>query len=169
MKHWLTSTHVRIDTSVLRKIQDFALAVEAAPATPPAIVDMARSLANMINIKVHQRFPVSIITADSPNRQTSSQDPPPPTSPVFTDKPSPDSLAKALTILEGEEYTHILPSDYIVHLLQPSILGHIAAISTTKRKIEFWVSKSILSPRHFKERANVFRFFAKTAIVRSAS
>jgi hypothetical protein len=168
MKHWLASTHVRIDKSVLKEIQKFALAAEAAPH----IVSMARSMADMINIKVHERFLVFIITADPPDRQIASQDPPPPTSPVmqvFTDKPSSDSLAKALTILEGEEYTRILPSDYVVHLLQPSIPGHIAAVSTTKRKIVFWVSKSILSPRHFKERAHVFRFFAQTAIVRSAS
>jgi hypothetical protein len=79
---------------------------------------------------------------------------------------SPASLAAAFTILEGEAYDRLLPSDYILYLLHPATKNRMTALHATNKKIGYWVQLSILDPNEFNVRADVFKFFINTAVVR---
>jgi hypothetical protein len=97
-------------------------------------------------------------------------------SPLLSPKPgtiprpkSPASLAAAFTILEGEAYDRLFPSDYILYLLRPTTKNQMTTLHTTNKKIGYWVQRSILGPNEFNVRAEVFKFFINTAVVRLAS
>jgi son of sevenless-like protein len=80
----------------------------------------------------------------------------------------PKDLAIALTTLEGGRYNQILPADYISHLQNPSDADNVSAAFMTNNRIIFWVKKSILHPGQLEGRAEAFKFFVNTALVRSS-
>ena len=79
---------------------------------------------------------------------------------------SPASLTAAFTILEGEAYDRLLPSDYILYLLHPATKNRMTALHATNKKIGYWVQLSVIGPNEFNVRAEVFKFFINTAVVR---
>ena len=82
---------------------------------------------------------------------------------------SPQSLAIALTKLEGEQYSQILPADYISHLQNASGSNNVSVACATNSRIVYWVKKSLLQPAQLEARADVFKFFVNTADVGSPS
>jgi hypothetical protein len=76
----------------------------------------------------------------------------------------PYDIAIALSIVEGDIYNHILPADYIAHLLRLST-PNIEAAYDINNKIGFWVKKSILRPDRIESRGEALKFFVNVADV----
>jgi hypothetical protein len=102
--------------------------------------------------------------------QNNIQDPSPqPSSRKQSPMPSPGGLAKALTALEGKIYNRLLPADYIVYFMRLSTEGNITDACNLYKTINNWVKKSILTPKDYEVRAEAFKFFVNTTIVRLSS
>lgn len=56
----------------------------------------------------------------------------------------PRDLAIALTLLEGDKYKVILPTDYIAHLEKQPRPNNVEAAYLANNKIVLWVKKSVL-------------------------
>lgn len=82
-----------------------------------------------------------------------------------TSIPNASELAKALTILQGDQYSHIRPLDYVSHLMHTE--GHrcnIEEMLSTNKVITDWVQKSVLKGE-LEKRAGTLVFFIMTAEV----
>ncbi|KAG5652947.1 hypothetical protein H0H81_002955 [Sphagnurus paluster] len=75
----------------------------------------------------------------------------------------PQDLAIALTLLEGDKYRAILPTDYIAHLRNHRP-NNVEAAYMTNNKIVLWVKQSILHYDGIESRAQVLKFFVNTAM-----
>lgn len=81
----------------------------------------------------------------------------------------PQDLAIALSILEGDQYKILVPSDYIAHLRRHSGYNSVQGAYTTNNRILFWVKDSILHYDRVDQRADVLKFFIHTAQVSEIS
>lgn len=77
---------------------------------------------------------------------------------------TPRDLAIGLTLMEGDLYNAILPTDYLVHLRRRPATN-VDTASAMNNKIILWVKKSILHYDKLENRADVLRFFINTAQV----
>lgn len=77
----------------------------------------------------------------------------------------PRDLAIALTLLEGDKYKCILPTDYIAHLRRQRRSNHVEAAYLTNNKIVLWVKQSVLHYDAIESRVQVLKFFINTAQV----
>jgi len=80
----------------------------------------------------------------------------------------PYDLAIALTLLEGDTYKSLTPSDYIAHIGRHPGYNNIESVYTINNKIIHWVKESILHYDSVEHRADVLKFFIHTAIVSSS-
>src|SRR6266545_4514490 len=76
----------------------------------------------------------------------------------------PHSLAIALSLLEGESYQALRPSDYVLPLTK-NTSENINKFYETNDKIKFWVIESILQHDGVRKRAEAMTYFIKTALV----
>ncbi|KDR72786.1 hypothetical protein GALMADRAFT_212816 [Galerina marginata CBS 339.88] len=76
----------------------------------------------------------------------------------------PQDLAIALSLLEGDKYKPLVPSDYIGHLRRHPGYNNIEGAYTTNIKIILWVKVSILHHDSAENRAAVLKFFIHTAM-----
>jgi len=79
---------------------------------------------------------------------------------------TPCDLAIALTLLEGDKYKAIVPSDYIAHLRRHSGFNSVEAACSVNNKIVLWVKQSVLHYDKAELRTQVLKFFLNTAQVR---
>jgi len=151
MKHWLASPHVKADIDILSQMKQFVLSVRSSKI----MSELAHYVAQTIDA-----------------RMSSNQDsylflsPPSPVENVPVPRPkdiSPQGLALALTTLEGDQYSRILPADYISHFRNPLGSDNVSAACATNNKIFYWVKRSVLQPATLEGRAEVFKFFVNTA------
>ena len=77
----------------------------------------------------------------------------------------PRDLAIALTLLEGDKYKVILPTDYIGHLEKQDRPNNVAAACQTNNRIVLWVKQSVLHYDAIDSRAQVLKFFVNTGLV----
>lgn len=78
---------------------------------------------------------------------------------------TPNQLAVALTLLEGEKYKSVTPSDYLAHLGRHPGHNNIEGVYTTNNKITLWVKDTILRCGDTSTRASTLKFFIETATV----
>ena len=76
----------------------------------------------------------------------------------------PHSLAIVLSLLEGENYQALRPSDYVLHLTK-SRSENVNKFYEMNDKIKLWVIESILQYDDVHRRAEVMTYFIKTALV----
>ena len=76
----------------------------------------------------------------------------------------PHSLAVVLSLLEGENYQALRPSDYVLHLTK-NMSENVNKFYETNEKIKLWVIESILQYDDVLRRAEVMAYFIKTALV----
>lgn len=79
---------------------------------------------------------------------------------------NPRDLAIALTLLEGDKYKAIVPSDYIAHLRRHSGFNSVEVACSVNNKIILWVKQSVLHYETAELRTSVLKFFLNTAHVR---
>lgn len=77
----------------------------------------------------------------------------------------PEDLGIGLTLLEGDRYRYIVPSDYIAHLKRHLGPNNVEAAYLTNNKIVLWVKQSLLHYDQVEFRGDVLKFFINTAQV----
>jgi len=85
--------------------------------------------------------------------------------PAIPRPPNPQDLAIALVVLEGDNYTRILPRDYISFLQHPEANNNIEIARNTNRQIVNWVKYSILRYDDLTMRRDTLQFFVHAAQV----
>jgi son of sevenless-like protein len=83
----------------------------------------------------------------------------------FPTRGTPQDLAIALAMLEGDKYTEILPCDYIYHIQCSEGNENINAALNANDKIVYWVQHDVLRHDDLKTRRDVLNFFVYTAEV----
>ncbi len=76
----------------------------------------------------------------------------------------PRNLAIVLSLLEGENYQALRPSDYVLHLTKKGS-KNVDKFYETNDKIRLWVIESILQYDEVLRRAEVMTYFIKAALV----
>jgi hypothetical protein len=78
---------------------------------------------------------------------------------------TPGKLAAALTAYERVMFSCIRPADYIDYVQAHQGPSRVADARLLTDKIIFWVKQKMLRSPHVKQRAEVYKFFLKTAEV----
>ena len=78
---------------------------------------------------------------------------------------APHHLAIALTLLEGDKYKAIVPSDYVAHFGKHSGSNGVKVACSVNNKIILWVKQSVLLYETAQSRAQRIEFFLNTAQV----
>lgn len=148
--YWLSNRHLVVDQELLWQMKTFC---ESAIRMKSSITmsDKARDLLQMIENRAHQDIPSSPL---SPGRRM-----------LKASEIKPQDLAIALTLLEGDKYKVLVPSDYIAHLRRHPGYNNVQGAYTVNNKIVFWVKDSILHYDRVDQRADVLKFFIHTAQV----
>jgi son of sevenless-like protein len=79
---------------------------------------------------------------------------------------SPEGLAIALTLLEGDRYRQIMPCDYLANQCGRPGYNNVDAACSVTHKIILWIKQSLLYYDALQSRAAVLKFFINTANVR---
>ena len=78
---------------------------------------------------------------------------------------TPQGLALALTLLEGDKFRLISPSDYLAHLCGRSERTNVDAAMSVNGKIKLWVQQNIVHFDALDPRVSVMTFYINTAKV----
>ena len=82
---------------------------------------------------------------------------------------TPLALAIALTILEGDKFKQIMPSDYLANQVGIPGFNAVDLAIRLNNKIIQWVKNMLLYYDAVKHRATVLKFFINTAKVSQSS
>jgi son of sevenless-like protein len=77
---------------------------------------------------------------------------------------SPRDLAIALSLLEGDHYKALQPSDYLQRLSKGQS-DRVKIYGDTNEQIKLWIIKSILYYDTVSNRSQLVKFYIKTALV----
>ncbi|KAG6909463.1 hypothetical protein DXG01_000448 [Tephrocybe rancida] len=151
IRYWLTNLHLSVDPHLLWHMKTFCAAARSVESSI-VIHDEAEDLLRLIDNRAVSD-PSSLEIPLSPGRRI------PRTSEI-----TPNDLAVALTLLEGDRYRAILPTDYIAHLSKQPRSNNVQAAYLTNNKIVLWVKQSLLHYDTIDARAQVLKFFVNTAV-----
>lgn len=84
---------------------------------------------------------------------------------LTSEQVSAQGLALALTLLEGDKYRQISPSDYLAHLCGRPEYTNVDAATSVNRMIMLWVKQSLVHFEEIAPRVSVMTFFINTAKV----
>ncbi|CAA7267623.1 unnamed protein product [Cyclocybe aegerita] len=149
--YWISHRSLPTDVQLLRQMSSFCDSA-IRMKTAAAMIDKAEDLKRLIEVRLNGD-PSSSSIHLSPGRKMLS-----------SSQIKPQDLAIALTLLEGDKYKALLPSDYIAHLGQHQGYNNVKAAYTTNNKIIAWVKDSVLHYDSVEKRADVLKFFINTAI-----
>ena len=79
---------------------------------------------------------------------------------------TPQGLALALTLLEGDKFKQITPTDCLAHLCDRREYTNVEAADAVNKKIVIWVQQSLVHYETLNRRVSVMKFFIQTAEVR---
>ena len=167
--YWVSHCHLPVDQELLSRMRNFcegAIGVK----TSSIMAKKASKLLQMIDERVgrfivllliyflnlisQSRKDLMISPALSPSRK------------LLQDSDiAPDQLAIALTLLEGDKYKAIVPSDYITHLGKHPGSNGVKVACSVNNKIVLWVKQSVLHYDTAQSRARRLEFFLNTAQV----
>ncbi|RXW17394.1 hypothetical protein EST38_g8463, partial [Candolleomyces aberdarensis] len=149
MCYWLTQPQLPVSPELLWEMQQFGLKAWEMK-TAPTMVEKIRNLLHKIEMRPKQ---------DAVTRTSLS-----PSGQMLTSKDiTPQSLALALTLLEGDKFRQISPSDYLVHLCGRPEHTNVEAASSVNEKVVLWVKQSLLHYEALNPRVALMRFFINTA------
>ncbi|KAJ3507608.1 hypothetical protein NLJ89_g6206 [Agrocybe chaxingu] len=148
--YWISHRSLPTDVQLLRQMSGFCDSA-IRMKTAAAMIDKAEDLKRLIEVRLNGDPSTSSIHL-SPGRKMLS-----------SSQIKPQDLAIALTLLEGDKYKALLPSDYIAHLGQHQGYNNVKAAYTTNNKIITWVKDSVLHYDSVEKRADVLKFFINTA------
>ncbi|KAF8163016.1 ras guanine nucleotide exchange factor domain-containing protein [Crassisporium funariophilum] len=147
--YWLEHRQLAVDQQLLWQMRNFCESAIRMKSSP-LMVNKAQDLIHLIEERARDHISPSIII--SPGRKM-----------LQASQIKPLDLAVALTLLEGDKYKALVPSDYIAHLRRHPGYNNIEGAYTTNNKIISWVKDSILHYDAVEHRADVLKFFIHTA------
>jgi hypothetical protein len=147
-------------------MKQFVLSV----TSPPTIAKLANEVAAIIDERVRlvdilRTQHLTIFVQMQPVSSILPPLDPSDTIPTVADM-TPRDIAECLTWVEGDLYSQILPADYIVQALTPSVANKVEAASAMNNKIGYWVKRSILYSDQLESRGRLFKYFVEIAQVR---
>ncbi|KAJ2924054.1 hypothetical protein H1R20_g13048, partial [Candolleomyces eurysporus] len=149
MRYWLTQPQLPVSPELLWEMQAFCLKAWEMK-TAPTMIEKLRTLLHKIEMQPKQ---------DAVSRTSLS-----PSGRTLTSKEiTPQSLALALTLLEGDKFRQISPSDYLAHLCGRPEYTNVEAASSVNEKIVLWVKQSLLHYEALNPRVALMKFFINTA------
>ncbi|RDB23999.1 Serine/threonine-protein kinase STY17 [Hypsizygus marmoreus] len=151
ISYWLTSRHLFVDPQLLWQMRNFCIAAGSMKSST-TMNDRARDLMRLIDDRTQVDGQAPSLSL-APGRRI------PRTSEML-----PHDLAIALTLLEGDKYKAILPTDYIAHLRKQVRPNNVEAAYLANNKIVLWVKQSVLHYDAIDSRAQVLKFFVNTAM-----
>jgi son of sevenless-like protein len=139
----------------------------------PTMVERAAGLLDLINEHVRFHLPMSLcigvlMTIYVRQARQDSQPKPvlSPGRPVLQpNEITPQGLALALTLLEGDKYKAILPCDYLANQCRRSGFNGVDDAASTNNRIIEWIKQSLLHWDALQQRAGVVKFYLSTAQV----
>ncbi|KDR73425.1 hypothetical protein GALMADRAFT_124495 [Galerina marginata CBS 339.88] len=148
--YWLSQQYLQVDNQLLWQMKQFCQdAIRMKSST--TMVDKARDLLQLVENREHRdRLSPRML---APGRKL-----------LQASQIKPQDLAIALTLLEGDKYKALVPSDYIAHLRRHPGYNNVEGAYTTNNKIILWVKDSILHDDSAENRAAVLKFFIHTAM-----
>lgn len=171
VSYWLTSPHLFVDTQLLWQMRNFCIAAGSATSST-TMNDKAKDLMRLIDDRVRHLHillsPVNehvLVIQANQEGQTPGLLLSPGRRIPRTAEMLPRDLAIAMTLLEGDKYKNILPTDYIAHLNKQARPNNVEAAYLVNNKIVLWVKQSVLHYDTIDSRAQVLKFFVNTALV----
>jgi son of sevenless-like protein len=170
---WLSSCHLPVDQQLLSRMKNFC-EVAIGVKTSSTMAKKGRELLQMIDERVG-RFKCFLINLFLNLISQSGKDliMSPTLSPsrkLLQDSDiAPRHLAIALTLLEGDKYKAIVPSDYTALLGKHPGSNGVKVACSVNNKIVLWVKQSVLHCDTAQSRAQCLEFFLNTAQVRGSS
>lgn len=147
--YWVSRCHLPVNQQLLSRMKNFCEAAIIAK-TSPTMAKKASELLQMIDERSSKDLIISPTL--SPGRK------------LLQDSDiAPHHLAIALTLLEGDKYKAIVPSDYIAHLRKHPGSNSVKVACLVNNKIVLWVKQSVLHYDTAKLRAQRLEFFLNTA------
>ncbi|KAF8061461.1 hypothetical protein FPV67DRAFT_1509075 [Lyophyllum atratum] len=151
ISHWLSSRHLVVDNQLLWQMRNFCLTAKSMKSSI-TMHDKARDLIRLVDNRSQVDAHIPTVSL-APGRRIPR-----------TSEMMPQDLAIALTLLEGDKYKAILPTDYIAHLRKQHRPNNVEAACLTNNKIVLWVKQSVLHYDAIGLRAQVLKFFVNTAV-----
>ncbi|KAF5386738.1 hypothetical protein D9615_001785 [Tricholomella constricta] len=151
ISYWLTSRHLFLDPQLLWQMRSFCIGAESMKSSA-TMHDKVGDLIKLIDNRTQMDAHVPAISLASGRRMPR------------TSEMMPQDLAIALTLLEGDKYKAILPTDYIAHLRRQPRPNNVEAAYLINNKIVLWVKQSVLHYDAIDSRAQVLKFFVNAAL-----
>lgn len=170
LTYWLSTGSLDNHYQLIRRMRDVCLSIlDTGPA--PTISNKTRDLIDRIDEAVCQTqcLPRMTLLIQCAQITTDNMRSPIPLSPgrriPRTSDILPHDLAIAMTLLEGDRYRALHPSDYMAYLKRPPGPNNVDAVCLTNNKIILWVQQSILHYNLLHHRVEVLKFFVNAAQV----
>ncbi|KAG6833188.1 hypothetical protein H0H87_010250 [Tephrocybe sp. NHM501043] len=151
IRYWLINTNLLLSPQLLGDMKSFGVLAHSIKSSF-SMHDEAKELIKLVDSRSVSN-PSSSTIPLSPGRRI-------PKGSQIT----PNDLAIALSLLEGDKYKAILPTDYFAHLSRQPRPNNVEAAYLTNNKIVLWVKQSVLHYNTIEERARVLKFFVNTAV-----
>ncbi|KAH9483782.1 Serine/threonine-protein kinase STY17 [Psilocybe cubensis] len=149
MTYWISHKHLQIDHQLLWQMRNFCETAIRTKSSTTMVNKASDLLALVVARSKKDNSTPSILV---PGRKLLS-----------ASQIKPLDLAIALTLLEGDKYKVLVPSDYIAQLRRHPGYNNVEGVYTTNNKIILWVKDSILHFETAQDRASVLKFFIHTA------
>ncbi|KAJ2918084.1 hypothetical protein MD484_g2342, partial [Candolleomyces efflorescens] len=149
MSYWITHAQLPVNSDLLWEMQEFCEAVTERTSAP-TMLKRAEELACLIRIRQGAAPRMTSVPRGAQTSMT-SQD------------VTPQGLALALTLLEGDKFRLISPSDYLAHLCGRSERTNVDAAMSVNGKIKLWVQQNIVHFDALDPRVSVMTFYINTA------
>ncbi|RXW24190.1 hypothetical protein EST38_g1647 [Candolleomyces aberdarensis] len=149
ISYWLTRRQLPVDSQLLWQMREFcenAIRMKSSST----MVDKAWDLLQLIDNRPLQDAIPRTPLAPGRRMLTSSE-------------VTPQGLAIALTLLEGDRYRQIMPCDYLANQCGRPGFNNVDAACSVNNKIILWVKQSLLHYDALQHRADVLKFFIHTA------
>ncbi|KAF5324648.1 hypothetical protein D9611_004380 [Ephemerocybe angulata] len=149
MLYWLSRRQLPVDSQLLWQMRGFCETATRMKSSS-TMVDRAADLIQLIDKRPQQdaipRTPLS------PGRRI-----------MTADEITPQGLAIALTLLEGDKFKAIMPCDYLANQCRKPGFNNVDAACSVNSKIITWIKQSLLHYDALQARASVLKFFINTA------
>ncbi|KAF9496004.1 hypothetical protein BDN71DRAFT_1446698 [Pleurotus eryngii] len=153
VKYWTNSHHMELTPPLIWQIKEFALSTLSSNTFSQLMKERVKEILHMVDTRQQQTN--SDLQKTSPLLSPGRKIP-------RASEMTPQDLAIALCLLQGDLFTKITPSQCIA-LLRKQPLNSVETPQNTARKIAFWVKKSILRSDEISHRGLALKFFVNVA------
>ncbi|KAF4576870.1 hypothetical protein EYR36_000532 [Pleurotus pulmonarius] len=154
VKYWTNSHHMELTPPLIWQIKEFALSTLSSNTFSQLMKERVKEILHMVDARQQQSN--SDLQKTSPLLSPGRKIP-------RASEMTPQDLAIALCLLQGDLFNKITPSQCIAHLRKQP-LNSVEFLQNTAHKIAFWVKKSILRSDEISHRGLALKFFVNVAL-----